>query len=252
MAVNTNRHFGKGSSEPSFPNDGQLRLFSMRFCPFAHRIHLVLNAKNISYHVAYINLSEKPEWYLKLNSNGKVPALQLVNEPNEPFLAESMVIAEYLDEKYPEVKLFPDNPLEKAQTKLWIERFGPIAGAFYKLVYEKNAEDVQDQLLNTFYTELGHYETELVRRGSRYFAGAKPGIFDYAIWPWFERFGVLSSIIGDKYNFEDKFPKLAQWLHLTRENLAVQKHLLSTYTHTQFSLGRRDGSPHYDLLVEDS
>lgn len=182
----------------------------MRFCPFAHRVHLVLNAKNIPYHVAYIDLTEKPEWYSKLNPNGKVPAIQLVNEPNEPFLAESMVIAEYLDEKYPQPKLYPDDPLEKAQTKLWIERFGSIAGTFYKLVYVKNADDVTDQLLNTFYTELGHYETELARRGTKYFAGDKPGIFDYAVWPWFERFGILNSIVGEKYNFDGKFPKLVR------------------------------------------
>lgn len=184
----------------------------MRFCPFAHRVHLVLNAKNIPYHVAYINLSEKPEWYAKLNPNGKVPALQLVNEPDEPFLVESMVIAEYLDEKYPEVKLFPDDPLEKALVKLWVERFGPIAGAFYKLVYVKNDDASTDQLLDTFYTELKAYETELARRGTKYFGGDKIGIFDYAIWPWFERFNVLSSIVGDKYSFDDKFPKLVSQL----------------------------------------
>lgn len=201
-----------GSSEPSFSNDGKLRLFSMRFCPFAHRVHLVLNAKNIPYNVAYINLSEKPEWYSEVNPTGKVPALQLVNEPNQPFLIESMVIAEYLDEKYPEVKLYPDDPFEKAQTKIWIERFSAIAGAFYRLVYEQNPDDVNEQLLNTFYSELGNYEAELVKRGTKYFAGAKLGIFDYAIWPWFERFGILSSIVGDKYDFNDRFPKLVRTL----------------------------------------
>lgn len=182
----------------------------MRFCPFAHRVHLVLNAKNIPYHVAYINLSEKPEWYPKVNPSGKVPALQLANEEHEPFLVESMVIAEYLDEKYPQIKLYPADPLEKAQTKIWIERFGTIAAAFYRLTYEKNTDAVSDELLNTFYAELGKYEDELKRRGTKYFAGAKPGIFDYAIWPWFERFGILSSIVGEKYNLDDKLPKLVR------------------------------------------
>lgn len=203
-----------GSSQASFPNDGQLRLFSMRFCPFAHRVHLVLNAKNLPYHVAYINLNEKPEWYSKVNASGKVPALQLVNEENEPFLVESLVIAEYLDEKYPEIKLYPSDPFEKAQTKLWIERFGTIAGAFYRLVYEKNTDEVSDELLNTIYTELAHYEAELIKRGTKYFAGAKAGIFDYAIWPWFERFGVLTSIVGEKYNIDDKFPKLVKFFKI--------------------------------------
>lgn len=180
----------------------------MRFCPFAHRVHLVLNAKKIPYHVTYINLTEKPEWYPKVNPNGKVPALQLVNEPNQPFLVESMVIAEYLDEKYPEVKLYPTDPLVKAETKLWLERFSPIPGTHYRLVYNTNTDEENESLLNTFYTELQPFEDELIARKTEYFAGAQPGILDYAIWPWFERFGVLTNIVGDKYNFDQQFPKL--------------------------------------------
>ncbi|KAJ6641598.1 Pyrimidodiazepine synthase [Pseudolycoriella hygida] len=251
IAMDTNQHFAKGSSQPSFPNDGQLRLFSMRFCPFAHRVHLVLNAKNIPYHVTYINLTEKPEWYASVNPNGKVPALQLVDEPQQPFLVESMIIAEYLDEKYPDVKLYPTDPLAKAETKLWIERVGPIAGTFYRLVYTVNSDDESDRLLAELNKELTEFETELAKRATPYFAGAKPGIFDYGIWPWFERFGILSSIVGEKYKFDEQFPKLAQWTHLLKEDEAVKKHLLSNFTHTKFSLGRRAGTPDYDLLVKD-
>lgn len=197
-----------GSSQPSLPNDGKLRLYSMRFCPYAHRVHLVLNAKNIPYHAVYINLTEKPEWYPKLNPNGKVPALNLVNEPNHPFLIESLTITEYLDEKYPDVKLYPTDPLAKAEMKLWIERFSPIPGTFYRLVYNQNSDEENDSLLSTLYTELAAFETELSARKTDYFAGPTPGIFDYAVWPWFERFGVLSSIVGDKYNFDQQFPRL--------------------------------------------
>lgn len=197
-----------GSSQPSFPDDGQLRMFSMRFCPFAHRVHLVLNAKNLPYHVFYINLSEKPEWYLELNPNGKVPALQLTNEPGAPIMVESLAIAEHLEDKYPDVKLYPTDPKIRDETKQWIERFNPIATAFYKLVYETNSDEINDELLSTFYTELAPFEAELIKRKSPYFAGSQAGIFDYAIWPWFERFGILSSIVDDKYNLDERFPKL--------------------------------------------
>lgn len=187
----------------------------MRFCPFAHRVHLVLNAKNIPYHVFYINLTEKPEWYAKINPNGKVPALQLKNEPNHPILVESMVICEYLDEKYPDIKLYPADPLHKAQTKLWIDGIGPVAGTFYRLVYEKNTDDITDKLLSDFFTVLNQYEAELEKRGSDYFGGDKPNILDYAIWPWFERFGVLSSIYGDKNIFDaNHYPVLVSCLFI--------------------------------------
>lgn len=197
-----------GSSQPSFPDDGKLRLFSMRFCPFAHRVHLVLNVKNLPYHVFNINLTDKPEWYLELNPNGKVPALQLTNEPDKSIMVESLAIAEYLDEKYPDIKLYPTDPQIKDETNQWIERFTPIATAFYKLVYETNSDEVNNDLLSIFYKELAPFEAELIKRNTPYFAGTEVGIFDYAIWPWFERFGILSSIVDDKYNLDERFPKL--------------------------------------------
>lgn len=65
----------------------------MRFCPYAQRVHLVLEAKGIPYHTININLTEKPDWLFEANPLGKVPALELVNEPGNPFLAESLIIA---------------------------------------------------------------------------------------------------------------------------------------------------------------
>lgn len=171
----------------------------------------MLNVKNIPYHVFYIDLSAKPEWYSKVNPNGKVPALQLVNENNSPFLVESMIICEYLDEKFPENKLYPTDPLEKANTKLWIDRFGSIGGDFYRIVYEKNSDDVKEKLLGDLNAGLGTYEEELLKRGTKYFGGDKPNILDYAIYPWFERFGVLSSVVGDKFKIDEStFPNLVK------------------------------------------
>lgn len=143
-----------------------------------------------------------------MNPKGQTPTLHLVNEPNQPFLTESMIIIEYLDEKYPQFKLYPTDPLEKAQIKLWIQRFGPFDSAFHNLVYTKHEDEVNEKLLNTVYTELGKFENELKRRETNYFGGATPGALDYAIWPSFERMGVLKTIVGEKYNFDERFPKL--------------------------------------------
>lgn len=198
----------QGSEQPQIPDDGQLRLYSMRFCPFAHRVHLALNAKNVPYHVVYINLSEKPEWYTKVNPNGKVPALQLLNEPDQPFLTESLLICEYLDEKYPGVTLYPKDPLAKVQAKLFIERFNPLAGTFYRLMYDPELKEVEKSL-EEFHRVLDEFEEELKTRNTTYFGGDELNIIDYGIWPWFERFGGLAAVYGDKYKFnEENYPKL--------------------------------------------
>lgn len=185
----------------------------MRFCPFAHRVHLVLNAKNIPYHTFFINLVDKPEWYLTINPNGRVPALKLTNEPHQPVLVESLVICEYLDEKYPEAKLYPADPLHKAETKLWIERFDACHSAFYHLIYVKNDDAEIDKRFTELLTTIDQFEAELSKRGTEYFGGDHPNILDYAIWPWFERLAMLKTFHGDKNKFDEhNYPTLVSVL----------------------------------------
>lgn len=54
--------------------------------------------------------------YLKLNPNGVVPTLVHDGEP----VIESSVIVEYLDELYPEPRLVPDAPLDRARLRSWM------------------------------------------------------------------------------------------------------------------------------------
>lgn len=65
---------------------------------------------------------------------GKVPCLEL--ETGET-LYESLIIAEYLDENYPDHKLYPSDPLAKAKDKLLIERFNEVIGTMYKVLKDK-------------------------------------------------------------------------------------------------------------------
>lgn len=168
----------------------------MRFCPYAHRVHLVLDAKKIPYHAIYINLRDKPEWFSLVSSSTKVPALELVKEQGNPVLIESLIICDYLDEKYPEVPLYPKDLLKKAQEKILIERFGQFINAFYYLLLHDNPEQLVD---TDHYAGLVVYEEELKRRCTKFFGGDSPGMLDYMMWPWCERFDSL------KYTFEQKF-----------------------------------------------
>lgn len=175
----------------------------MRFCPFAQRVHLVLDAKQIPYHSIYINLTEKPDWLFDKNPQGKVPALELVREPGPPVITESLLICEYLDEQYPLRPLYPRDPLKKVQEKLLIERFGPVLGAFFK------ASDGGE--LEPFWRGLDDYERELSRRGTPFFGGEQTGILDYMIWPWCERLELLKLQRGEDYNFDEcRFPQLVR------------------------------------------
>uniref|UniRef100_A0A9I9DL21 GST N-terminal domain-containing protein n=2 Tax=Cucumis melo TaxID=3656 RepID=A0A9I9DL21_CUCME len=66
-------------------------------CPFCQRVLLTLEEKHLPYDLKLVDLSNKPEWFLKINSEGKVPVVKF----DEQWIADSDVITQTLEEKYP-------------------------------------------------------------------------------------------------------------------------------------------------------
>ncbi|XP_016313367.1 glutathione S-transferase omega-1-like [Sinocyclocheilus anshuiensis] len=131
---------GKGSPAPGPVPKDHIRLYSMRFCPFAQRTRLVLNAKGITHDIVNINLKNKPDWFLEKNPLGLVPTLET---PSGHVIYESPITCEYLDEVYPEKKLLPSDPFERAQQKMLLEHFSKVTPYFYKIpVGKTKGEDV--------------------------------------------------------------------------------------------------------------
>lgn len=173
----------------------------MKFCPYAQRAHLVLDAKNIPYHVAFINLTDKPEWLEKVSALTKVPALEIPGHGES--LIESLIIADYLDEKYPQNPLHPKDPLQKARDRILVERFNSFITPFYRIVFNSQqggAPGAITELTNA----LDIYEKELRERKTKFFGGSKPGMLDYMIWPWCERSGKLL-LLNAKFEMIIKF-----------------------------------------------
>lgn len=232
---------------PTLPNDGKIRLFSMRFCPFAQRIHLVLDAKDIPHHTIYVNLTDKPEFLFEHSPPGTVPAVQLPAE-NNCSLYESLIIAEYLDEKYPQRQLYPKCPYKRAADRLTIKKFDAVIGAMYKVFVNPTPEP---GAIVDIAVKLDTFEEELARRGTQFFHGDIPGMVDYMIWPWCERADMLGFLIGDRYKLDDeRFPKLVQWRALMKNDKAVKQSFIDGEQHAKYMMSRRaGGTPDYDMLV---
>ncbi len=75
-----------------------------------------MRAKQVEFDVTYINLGEKPDWFLEISPHGKVPVLSVDERP----LFESNAIAEYLDEIVPP-KLHPEDPIKRARNRAWTD-----------------------------------------------------------------------------------------------------------------------------------
>jgi glutathione S-transferase len=102
----------------SMPN---IRLVSFKLCPFVQRCVMLLQEKQIDYDIDYIDLADRPDWFIELSPLGKVPLLEVTRDDNSKVvLFESVVINEYLDEVTPG-SLLPTEPLDRAHSRAWIE-----------------------------------------------------------------------------------------------------------------------------------
>src|SRR3954471_2724596 len=95
----------------------QFKLVSFPICPYVQRAVITLKFKKVPFEIEYIDLKNKPEWFLKLSPLGKVPILIIDN--GKEVIFESTVINELLDEVTPPATLSKD-PVIKAKERAWI------------------------------------------------------------------------------------------------------------------------------------
>jgi len=233
------KHLDSGSECPPL-KENQLRLYSMRFCPFVRRAKLVLAAKNIPYEEVNINLADPPEWYLKKNPVGEVPLLEWIDRDSKETrsVPESLVVSDYLDDLYSDNRLHPVDPYLRAKQKVLVGRFGNVQSAFYKIFGGDAQSGIED--LNA---SLAAYEEALQ---DTFFGGSKPGMVDYMIWPWFGYLPRLSES-GFVLNADGKLPKLADWVKAMQADEAVQETTVPAETVKKFAATVKQGKPDYDI-----
>ncbi|WP_019616076.1 glutathione S-transferase family protein [Psychromonas ossibalaenae] len=112
-----------------------IELISFKLCPFVQRSVITLNKKGIDYKITYIDLADKPDWFLKISPLGKVPVVKY----GDDVLFESAVINEFLDEITPE-QIMPQDPLQKAKDRGWIEYLSQVTMNQYMLMTADSQE----------------------------------------------------------------------------------------------------------------
>jgi len=97
-----------------------IKLYDFKSSPNCQRVKVVLAEKNLAYDTVPIDLrklEQKSPEYLKLNPYGKVPVLT----DDSTVLYESLIINEYLDEKYPNPPLMPKDPASRAKARILVD-----------------------------------------------------------------------------------------------------------------------------------
>lgn len=180
-----------------------ITLYNAARCPYAARARIVLAEKGIEFEVVEIDLSDRPAWLYEKNPAGRVPVL----EEDGWVLPESVVIMEFLEERYPEPPLLPPDPADRAAVRLLVFRDHELTDPYYAF---RRGEDGAGEQLDA---ALGRLDAALGERP--FLGGTEYGLADIAYVPWLLR---ARDMLGLEL---DGFPALADWLARIEQRPAV-------------------------------
>jgi RNA polymerase-associated protein len=188
-----------------------ITLFDADRCPYCARVRIVLAEKGLEYEAIAVDLDDRPAWIYEKNPLGKVPVL----EEDDFVLAESAVINEYLEERWPEPPLWPADPGERALGRLLVHRFDEVSRPYYAL--RRGEEGARERLD----AQLASLAARLERRP--FLSGRAFGLADVAYIP---------SILRARERMDvslEAFPALADWIdRLTeRPSIAAESELVA-------------------------
>ena len=215
-----------------------LTLVSHRLCPYVQRAVISLAEKDVPFRRIDIDLSNKPDWFLRVSPLGKTPVLLVGETP----IFESAVILEYLEDTRSPA-LHPADALARAEHRAWIE-FGSailndIAGLY-------SAPDE-----TTFSAKVVALRDKFARIEARLKA------------PWFdgESFTLVDAVFGPVFRYCDAFerigdfgiladlPKVAAWRAALAARPAIKAAVSPDYPALLQNFLRARGS-HLSRLME--
>ena len=164
-----------------------------------------MRAKAVDFKVTYINLREKPDWFLKISPHGKVPVLSVDDHP----LFESNAIAEYLDETVAP-RLHPEDPIKRARNRAWTDFVPDFASSISGIYYAKTAQASADAM-ELARVRLGRVEAALAERGNDgpFFNGPELSLVDCSYAPFLQRFEFVEQRM--QTGLLQEFPGVQAW-----------------------------------------
>lgn len=211
-------------SECPPPQEGTLRLYGNRFCPYVKRVLLVLKYLKVPHEVVNINFKSKPEWFLKKTPIGSVPVLEV--EGNMVF--ESLICGRLIDQVYGGGRLHGSEPFKEAEQCMWIERVAKVNALFFSCLKNKDMVHEKVQAADATFKDL---ESECT---GGYFGGLAPNFLDLMAYPFFERFSISKCIMGSEFFDSSKYPNLARWRGMMADQKFVKDSFEDQKLQTEF------------------
>ncbi len=184
----------------------KLTLISHKLCPYVQRAVIALTEKGVAFEWIDIDLANKPDWFLKISPLGKVPVLRVGSGDGETVLFESNVICEYIEDSQDGAKLHPQDPLQRAQHRAWMEFGSTILSELWGLETTGDPAIFESKRV-AIAAKFARVEQAL--ESGPFFAGEAFSLVDAVFAPIFRYFDVFDTLI-DLSIFADT-PKLRAW-----------------------------------------
>ena len=207
------------------------------------RAVIVLRAKDVEFEVTYINLREKPDWFLEISPHGKVPVLTVDDQP----LFESNAIAEYLDETT-SPRLHPEDPIKRARNRAWTDFVPDFSRQLGTVTYARSAEDLA-KVLETPPPGLKRLEDAISQERNNegpYFNGPALSLVDAAYAPFLQRFSLVDHYL--QTGLLETYPNLKAWRDQLMDTEAVQQSVAESFQETFLGTLERRGAYAAQLL----
>lgn len=165
-----------------------LTVYGAPLSPFVRKLCLCLIEKELDYELEVVMPFGQPDWFRELNPLGRIPAFR----DGDLKLADSSVICQYLEERYPERKpLYGADAQQRAQVR-WLEKYADYELAplctftvFRHRVLKTSMgqpcdeDKVQQTLRDKLPGHFDYFETTL--GDATYFLGEQPSMADLAL-----------------------------------------------------------------------
>ncbi len=165
-----------------------------------------MRAKDVEFEVTYIDLRNKPDWFLEISPHGKVPVLVVDEQP----LFESNAIAEFLDEVV-EPRLHPADPIKRARNRAWTDFVPDFAKGLSGIYYTKSKASLAEGLeaAPKAVVKLEHAITHERGNDGPYFNGDQLCLVDAAYAPFLQRFAFVEAKL--QTGLLKAFPLVQAW-----------------------------------------
>ena len=191
------------------------------WCPFCERVWFALEEKGIPFETEFIDLSNKPQWYLDLVPTALVPALRIEGD----LVYESKDILLALEERFGQT-LLPTDPQEKAIALQWIAESDTrgFLSTSYQFLRERDDnsptfKDLQSSLEDHF----DRLEQTLATYPGPYFLG-QFSLVDILYSPHLDRLAAnLPVYRGFAIKGNTRFPRLNSWFEALKQRPAYQR-----------------------------